>query len=111
MRVANDVFRFSLEIAMLVALSYSGFALGAGAWGFVLGVGLPILAATIWGVALAPKSERQVSDPARLAFELLLFGAAAAALIAAGQAVLGIALGLLVLAHLALTFPLGQRVA
>jgi hypothetical protein len=80
LRVANDVLRFSLEIAMLVALSYSGFALGAGAWGFVLGIGL-------------------------------LFGAAAAALVAAGRAVLGIAFGLLVLVHLALTFPLGQRIA
>jgi hypothetical protein len=111
LRIANDVFRFSLEMAMLVALSYSGFALGAGAWGFVLGIGVPVLAATIWGLALAPKSERRVSDPARLAFEVLLFGAAAAALVAAGRAVLGIAFGLLVLVHLALTFPLGQRVA
>jgi hypothetical protein len=111
LRVANDVFRFSLEMAMLVALSYSGFALGAGVWSFVLGVGLPLLVATIWGLALAPKSERRVSDPARLAFELLLFGAAAAALVAAGRALLGIVFGLLVLVHLALRFPLGQRVA
>jgi Protein of unknown function (DUF2568) len=110
-RPANDVLRFSLEMAMLAALAVSGFELGDGAWGWVLGIGLPLLAAGVWGVALAPKSERRVSDPARLAFELLLFGAAAAALVAAGHPALGVVFAVLVLAHLALTFPLGQRVA
>jgi len=43
--------------------------------------------------------------------ELLVFGGAVAALLAAGQTALGIALGVAVLVHLTLTFVLGQREA
>jgi len=74
--------RFVLELCMLVAL---------GIWGFseniVLGIAAPLAAAVVWGLWIAPKAKRRLRDPARLAIELLLFGAAAAALAAADHAV------------------------
>jgi hypothetical protein len=109
MRVANDVLRFTLEMSMLAALAYAGFEIGEGAVGWVLGLGLPVLAATLWGIFLAPKSERRVGDPARLAMEVLIFGGAVAALLAAGHAEFAVVLGALVAGHLGLTFALGQR--
>lgn len=94
---------------MLAALAYSGFTIGDGALGWVLGIGLPVLAATLWGILLAPKSSRQVRDPARLGMEVLIFGGAVAALVGAGKESLAAVLGGLVALHLALTFVLGQR--
>ena len=94
---------------MLVALAYSGFAIGDGVLGWLLGLGLPALAATLWGILLAPKSSRQVRDPARLAMEVLIFGGAVAALLGAGKTSLAAVLGGLVAIHLAFTFVLGQR--
>jgi len=67
------------------------------------------LAATLWGILLAPKSSRQVRDPARLGMEILIFGGAVAALLGAGKATLAVVLGGLVALHLVLTFVLGQR--
>ncbi len=65
---------------MLVAL---------GIWGFsenvVLGVAAPLAAAVSWGLWIAPKAKRRLRDPARLALELLLFGAAGALLAVAGH--------------------------
>jgi hypothetical protein len=73
--------RFALELCMLV-----GFAV----WGFseniVLGVAAPLAAAVVWGLWIAPKATRRLRDPARLALELLLFGAAGALLAVAGHA-------------------------
>ena len=109
MRVANDVLRFALELSMLAALAYSGFEIGDGVGGWALGLGLPALAATLWGILLAPKSQRRVGDPARLAMEVLIFGGAVAALLVAGHDGLALVLGALVAIHLGLTFALGQR--
>ena len=81
MKPLNLGLRFVLELCMLVAL---------GIWGFsenvVLGIAAPLAAAVIWGLWIAPKAARRLRDPARLAIELLLFGAAGAALAVAGHA-------------------------
>jgi hypothetical protein len=80
LKLLNLGLRFVLELCMLVAL---------GIWGFseniVLGVAAPLAAAVVWGLWIAPKATRRLRDPARLAGELLLFGAAGVALAAAGH--------------------------
>ena len=45
--------------------------------------GAPLAAAVVWGLWIAPKASRRLHDPARLVVELVLFGAAGAALAAA----------------------------
>jgi hypothetical protein len=73
--------RFVLELCMLVALGIWGFSEN-----FVLGIDAPLAAAVVWGLWIAPKATRRLDDPIRLALELLLFGAAGAALAVAGHA-------------------------
>ena len=81
MKPLNLGLRFVLELCMLAAL---------GIWGFseniALGVAAPLTAAVVWGLWIAPKAKRRLRDPVRLALELILFGAAGAALAVAGHA-------------------------
>jgi hypothetical protein len=108
-RPANDVLRFLLELAALASLAYWGFDAADGALAWALGLGAPLLMAVVWGMFMSPKAAHRVDDPARLAAEIAIFGAAVAALAIAGEPVLAAGLGVLVAAHLALTFPLDQR--
>jgi hypothetical protein len=78
---------------MLAALAYWGFTVGDGAGAWVLGVGTPLLAAAVWGAWVAPKARWPVPIPTRVLIELVLFGAAAGALAAAGQPLAAVVLG------------------
>ena len=81
----NLALRFLLEICLLVALAVWGFQTGTGALRWVLGLGAPAVAATLWGVWIAPASSRRLPMPGRLVGEAVLFGAGMAGLVAAGQ--------------------------
>lgn len=109
-RAANLAVRFLLELCMLAALGYAGFRLGDGiVTEIALAVALPLAAAVVWGVAIAPKARRRLPDPGRAVLELLLFAAAAAGLVVTGQIVLGLILAAAVLVNLSLMFAWNQR--
>lgn len=109
-RAANLTVRFLLELCMLAALGYTGFQLGDGiATEIALAVALPLAAAVVWGVAIAPKARRRVPDPGRAVLELFLFAAAATGLVATGQPVLGLILAAAVVVNVALLFAWDQR--
>jgi uncharacterized protein DUF2568 len=110
-RYANDGLRFLLELAALASLAYWGFAENDGALQWVLGLGLPVIAAAVWGTFVAPKASRPTVDPVRLALEVAVFGSGVIALWAADARVLAAVFGALVVAHLSLTFVLRQRPA
>jgi len=86
--------RFLCELAMLAALAFWGFGAGEGVWGWVLGIGAPLLAAAVWGAFVAPRARWPVPASVRLAIELVLFGVAAVALAAAGQPPAAVVLGI-----------------
>jgi uncharacterized protein DUF2568 len=87
---ANLALRFALELAALAALAYWGVHVGESPLADVaLGVGAPLVAATVWGVWAAPRSERRLSGWRLTAVQLAVLGAGAAALIAAGRPILG----------------------
>jgi hypothetical protein len=109
MGYANDGLRFLLELAALVSLGYWGFAEHEGVVQWLLGLGAPLVAAAVWGRFVAPKASHPTVDPLRLLLELLVFGSGVAALCLAGSTMLAVVFGVLVVAHLALTFALGQR--
>ena len=69
--------RFLLELAMLVALGWVGGEIGS-SWvvRVLLAIAFPLVAAAVWGVFIAPKAQRRLTDPAKLLVELMLFGAA-----------------------------------
>jgi hypothetical protein len=108
---ANDGLRFLLELAALGALAYWGFAEYDGAVQWLLGLGAPLVAATVWGLLVAPKASHPTVDPQRLLLEVAVFGSGVAALFAADVEALALVFAALALLHLALTFVLDQRPA
>lgn len=83
---ANLALRFLLELCALASLGYWGFQTGSG-WlvKWALGIGAPLLAAIVWGLFVSPKATYDIGDPARLAVEIAVFGAAAVGLFVSGQ--------------------------
>ena len=84
---------FLLELAMLVEFGYWGFFGGNSGWlRWVLGIGLPLAAAILWGFRFAPRAVRRLGNPGGPALSALLFLLAAAALIFAQQRELAVIL-------------------
>ena len=77
--------RFLLELCMLAALGYWGFKMHSSwAMKLLLGIGLPILVAVIWGLLMAPKSAYRLSGIPFTVMDFILLGSGAAALYASG---------------------------
>jgi hypothetical protein len=81
----NLAVRFLLELSLLVVFGMWGFRAGGSTlvkW--LLGLGLPLLAAVLWGMLLAPAARNRLQEPWRLIAEVVLFGLAVAALFSIG---------------------------
>lgn len=100
--------RFLLELSILASLGYWGWTEHNGIWRFLWGVGLPLVAAAVWGTFRVPNDPgpAPVTVPGlvRLLLELALFGAAVALLFAAGQRVAGGVLATLVIFHYGVSY-------
>jgi hypothetical protein len=91
--------RFACEIAAIVAFVW---------WGWpVVGIVAGVIVSAVWAAWVAPKSTRRLPDPARIVLELVIFGAAAAAFVSAGQTTVAIvfAVAAVVSAGLSRRFP------
>ena len=78
--------RFLLELAALAAVGWWGFETGDSTparW--VLGLGAPLLVAVVWGTFISPKATVEVPKGVWIGLQVLVFGAAALALAAAGS--------------------------
>ena len=64
---------------------------------WVLGLAAPAAVAVVWGLFVSPKAKIELPRPAQFAIELAVFAAAALALAAADQPVLGIVLAVVAL--------------
>jgi hypothetical protein len=80
---------FALEVAMVAAFFYWGFR-QAYPWNLVVGIGLPAVVVVLWGIFMAPRSERRLPERAVDAASLVIFLLAGVALLAAGATVLGL---------------------
>ena len=71
---------------MLAAVGYWGFTTHSG-WTMkiLLGIGLPVLIAVIWGMFMAPRSTHRLSGIPFTVMDILLLGSGAVALYASGQ--------------------------
>lgn len=86
---ANLALRFLLELFALVALGYWGFHANRGTLlKFGLGIGAPLVAALVWSVFGAPKSDHHLTGWWYLLLEIGVFGSAAVGLAAASQTTL-----------------------
>jgi hypothetical protein len=90
LKILNLSVRFLLELCMLAAVGYWGFKTQS-TWPMkiLLGIGLPVLIAVLWGTFLAPKATRPLSGVSFLVLELVLFASGAVALFASGKPALG----------------------
>jgi hypothetical protein len=86
---------FVTELAAVAALGYWGFALdGTQALRWAAGIGLPLVAAVLWGVFAAPRAPVQVLA-ITLLVKAVVFGGAVLALFRTGHPRLALALGVL----------------
>lgn len=82
-----------LELALLASIAVgSADLLGRGVVGWAVGVVGLLIVAGVWGLLVAPKSPRRLSNAPRLVLELVLFAVAGALLLAAGYALAAAAL-------------------
>jgi hypothetical protein len=103
-KAANLGLRFLLELCLLTALAYVGLQLNV-----VLSVVLPVAAAVLWVLFVAPRARYPLPLGPWVGIQILLFGGAVAGLIAVGSPVLGILFGVVVAANLALVLFWHQR--
>ncbi|CAM3337623.1 MULTISPECIES: YrdB family protein [Paenibacillus] len=83
--VINLGLRFVLEIILLFSLGYWGFHAVQGVWlSIILGLGLPLLTAVIWGMIISPKASIKLPIGGVLLIEAVLFAAGVLALIDSG---------------------------
>ncbi len=74
----NLLVRFLMEIAAVIVVGMWGWHMGTNTWEqYLLAIGLPVIAATIWGVFRIPNDPNpapvEVPGIVRLAYELFLF--------------------------------------
>ncbi|MEO6081911.1 MAG: YrdB family protein [Umezawaea sp.] len=85
--------RFLTELALLAGLAVAGARLGGTVLLSILGgVLAPAVAATIWGLVIAPRARRRLAEPTRFVLEFVLFALAGIALAASGLLAAGIVL-------------------
>jgi len=99
----NLAVRFLLEIAMLAALGYWGWHAAGGWLRYAAAAGLPLIAATLWGVFRIPNDPKPapvaIPGVARLLLEWTLFGAAVLALFTMGYFTLSLIMGITLKLH------------
>jgi hypothetical protein len=102
----NLAVRFILEMAGLAALGWWGWNQGEGILRFILALGIPFLAAVLWGTFAVPddqsrsgKAKVPIPGIVRLMLELAFFVTATWSLFATGLTALGWIYGIAVLIH------------
>jgi hypothetical protein len=105
----NLALAFLLELCMLAALGYWGYTLDQGlSIRLVAGLGVPILAAVVWGVFMAPRASIPLPSLPHFIVEVVIFGLAIAALYAADRPRLALAFGIVYIINLVLRYVWGQ---
>jgi hypothetical protein len=105
----NLALAFLLELCMLAALGYWGYTLDQGlAIRLAAGLGLPILAAVVWGVFMAPRAAIRLPSLPHFIVEVVIFGLAIAALYAAGRPRLALAFAIVYIINVVLRHAWGQ---
>ncbi|UOZ09573.1 YrdB family protein [Amycolatopsis sp. WQ 127309] len=96
--------RFLTELALLGGLALAGTQLGGGVvLAIVDAVLLPVAAAAVWGLFIAPKASRRLPEPARFLVEFALFAATGVVLALVGWVIAGIVLAVVGIGVAALT--------
>ncbi len=102
-RGANMLLMFVLEMAVYVGVVWMAVSLDLPVTARIaVAILLFLVFAGVWALLGAPRAVRPVRGPARVALEVLWFGAGVTAFVLAGQQGLGAALGILFALNLVL---------
>jgi hypothetical protein len=86
LKFINAALAFVLELAMLAAFGYWGFHGDKSLLAkWILGIGLPVFTAVIWGMYLAPRAAHRLGNISGNFLSLILFLSGAAALYYTGH--------------------------
>ena len=109
MKNANLALRFLLELGVLAALAYWGFAVGQTTIvKIVFGIGAPVIAIVIWAFLGAPRALWHLKGVWRLLLEVVFFGLPAVALFVAGQRIPGVIFALVFVFNTILIYAWSQ---
>lgn len=98
LKTTNLALSFFLELIMLAAFSYWGFYGEKSIWiKWLLGIGIPLMVAIVWGLYLAPNSKRRLNITAGGIVSSVLFLGAAIALYQTGYSALAIILAIIMI--------------
>lgn len=107
----NLALRFILELCGLGAMAYWGWTQHTGILQVLLGFGLPIFFAILWGAFAVPndpsrsgKTVIAVRGAVRLVLEIAFFGLAIVLLFSAGSTLAAVLLAVFVMIHYALSW-------
>ena len=107
----NLAVRFLLELSALIAMGFWGWKQGQGALRFMLAIGIPVIAAAIWGIFAVPNDPSRsgtslvpVPGYLRLALELIFFSFAAWTLHSVGATTSRWIFGIVTLIHYILSY-------
>jgi hypothetical protein len=110
-RWANEALAFFLEVVALWALGGWGWHVGSGVFlKLVLAVGLPLVAAVVWGLFAAPRAVVKLPVAGILGVKAVVFGAATLALYGSGHPIPAAVFAVLVVANTAIV-TVGRSVA
>jgi hypothetical protein len=98
--VVNETLAFLLELLALAALAWWGAEAGSGLFlHLLLGIGIPLVAAAVWGIFASPKARVRLPLAGILAVKALVFGAAMLAIDGLGHRALAVAFGVIATAN------------
>lgn len=104
----NLAVRFFLELAALAAMGHWGWNRSEGLLRIGLALGIPIIAAALWGIFRVPHDPGPAPVPTpgllRLALELAFFSLAVWSLYNSGQPTLSLIFGVIVTGHYLLSY-------
>ena len=104
----NLTLRFLLELSALFSMGVWGWLQGEGLFRYVIAIGIPLIAAVIWGTFRIPNDPgaAPVAIPGilRLTYEVVFFGFATWALFDANFIKLGWGLAILLIIHYIISY-------
>lgn len=101
----NLLVAFLLELCLLAIFGFWGVHVSStGIQKIILGAGLPILLAVIWGIFLAPASSTRLHEPWLVIAKVIIFSLAALALFSTGKQTLAIWFGIITTVNMILLY-------
>jgi hypothetical protein len=98
--MVNEALAFLIELLALAALAWWGAEVGSGLFlHLLLGIGLPLIAAVVWGMFASPRARVKLPLAGILAVKALVFGSAMLGIDALGHRTLAVAFGVIATAN------------